>query len=94
MQETHTQRAAVSIWWGLLGVGLIAGGFWRRLAPVRHTGLALLSVATAKAVFFDLASVSQEWRVVSFLTLGLLLLGVGVVYARLSARAADPPPAQ
>lgn len=94
LNDPTSQRAAVSIWWGLLGVGLIGGGFWRRLSPVRHTGLGLLSLATAKAVFFDLASVSQEWRVVSFLTLGLLLLGVGVLYARLSARAADPTHAQ
>ncbi|MFG0274495.1 MAG: DUF2339 domain-containing protein [Phycisphaerales bacterium] len=86
--DETARRAAVSIWWGLLGVACIGAGFRWRLAVVRHTGMGLLGLATAKAVVFDLAFVSPELRVVSFLTLGLLLLGVGVGYARVSARVA------
>jgi uncharacterized membrane protein len=53
---------------------------------VRHVGLALLAIATAKAVAIDLAAVPPMWRVVSFIALGLLMLGVAVVYLRLTAR--------
>jgi len=84
--DETSQRAAVSMWWGVLGVACIGAGFWRKAPIVRHTGMGLLALATMKAVLFDLAFVSAEWRVVSFLVLGLLLLGVGVVYARVSAR--------
>ncbi|MCA9292377.1 MAG: DUF2339 domain-containing protein [Phycisphaerales bacterium] len=86
--EQTSRRAAVSIWWGLCAVALLVTGFWRRWAPVRHVGLGLLALATAKAVVFDLQGVDQAWRVGSFLSLGLLMLGVGLAYARLSARIA------
>jgi len=54
---------------------------------VRHAGLVLMAVATFKGVIFDLAGVSAEWRVVTFLGLGAMMLGVAVVYAKVSARA-------
>jgi uncharacterized membrane protein len=84
--DTTVRKAAVSIWWGFFGAALIASGFRRRITLARHTGLALIAIATAKAVFIDLADVPQIWRVVSFLGLGLLMLAVAVAYARLTAR--------
>ena len=47
-------------------------------------GLGLLGVATVKAVVVDLADVPPIWRVASVLCLGLLMLGVAVVYAKAS----------
>ena len=84
--ETFTaesaQRAAVSIWWGLFAIGLLLLGFLRGAPWLRYAGLSLLALAAAKAVLYDLASVSGVWRAVSFLILGLLMLGVGLVYAK------------
>jgi hypothetical protein len=90
--DTTVHRAAVSVWWGVFGAGLIVLGFATRAALVRHAGLALLGVATLKAVAFDLAGVSAEWRVASLLGLGVLMLGVSLGYARLAARAGARPP--
>jgi uncharacterized membrane protein len=84
--DPTVRRAAVSLWWGCYAVGLLAAGFARRAALVRHAGLALLAVATAKAAIVDLAEVPQLWRVASFIGLGLLMLGVAVAYARATAR--------
>jgi hypothetical protein len=84
--DTTVRKAAVSIWWGLFAVGLIAAGFGARITLMRHAGLALLAVATAKAALIDLTDVPQLWRVVSFIGLGLLMLGVAVGYARVTAR--------
>ncbi len=89
--DETARRAAVSIWWGLYGLGLLALGGWRRLALARHTGLALLSVATLKAVFFDLAAVAPGWRAASFLLLGVLLLIVATAYARSAAQGGVSP---
>ncbi|MEO1130403.1 MAG: DUF2339 domain-containing protein [Planctomycetota bacterium] len=81
-----TSRAgALSIWWGVFGVGLLTLGFWRRLAWVRYAALGLIAAAAGKALLFDLASVSPGWRVASFVGLGLLMLGVGVGYLRIAA---------
>ena len=84
--ETFTaesgQRAAVSIWWGLFAIGLLLLGFLRSAPWLRYAGLSLLALAAAKAVLYDLASVSGVWRAASFLILGLLMLGVGLIYAK------------
>lgn len=93
--DATAQAAAVSVWWGLFGVGLIVLGFLVRVAPVRHAGLALMCVAVGKALLFDLAEVAPEWRVASMLGLGLLILGVALAYFKVSARLAthEPPEA-
>ncbi len=84
--EPTAQRSALSIWWALFGVALIVVGFWHKVAVSRQVGLALLGVAAAKAVFLDLAGVPQTWRVASFLGIGLLMIGVGVAYSKVSIR--------
>jgi uncharacterized membrane protein len=83
--DPTVRRAAVSIWWGLVSVGLIVAGFAARRPLARHSGLALLVLATGKACVFDLAEVPQTWRIASFVGLGLLMLGVAVGYARAAA---------
>ena len=85
-RDDTARHAAVSIWWGLFGVALIVAGFGRRVTAARHCGLALLGVAAMKAVLFDLSSVRAEARVASFIGLGLLMIGVAVLYAKVSAR--------
>jgi uncharacterized membrane protein len=86
-----TSRAAVlSIWWGLYGVGMLGLGFARRTAPIRFVGLSLIGLGAAKAVLFDLAQVSQGWRVASFIGVGLLMIGVAVGYAMLARLLSGP----
>ncbi len=80
--DQTAQRAAISIWWGLFSAPLLAVGFRRKLPPVRYAALALLAIATAKAVVWDLQGVAPAWRVASFLGLGLLMLLVAFAYAR------------
>lgn len=80
--ERSSQLAAVSIWWAVLAAVLIVAGFWRRLPLVRHLGLGLMGLASLKVVVYDLGDVPAMWRVISFLLLGLLMLGVAAIYAR------------
>ncbi|MCC6427094.1 MAG: DUF2339 domain-containing protein [Phycisphaerales bacterium] len=90
--DRTVQRAAVSVWWGLFGLGLISAGFmWRtadgRGVPVaRRAGLALVAIAVLKALIWDLVQVPALARVVSFVGLGLLMMAVTVVYAKLAGR--------
>lgn len=81
--DTTARGAAVSVWWGVFAIVLLVVGFWRNVPLVRRCGLGLLTIAAGKAVFFDLARVALGWRAVSVLCLGLLMLGVGIVYARI-----------
>jgi uncharacterized membrane protein len=86
LTDETARRAALSIWWGVFAIGVLALGRRLELRAVRLTALGLLGVATAKAVVWDLAAVAPGWRVGSFLLLGLILLGVATAYARSEAR--------
>lgn len=77
----------MSVFWALVGVGTMVLGLRRDLAIVRIAGLALLGVAVAKVFLFDLATLTAGYRVVSFIGLGLLLLGGALVWQRLRPRA-------
>ena len=80
--DLAAQRALVSIWWGIFGVGLLVCGWRTRMPVARYAGLGLIAIATGKAVVFDLISVDRVWRVASFIGLGLMMLGVATAYAR------------
>jgi len=77
------RTAAVSIWWGVVALGLLVGGTVMHSAFARRAGLALLSIATAKAIVMDTSEVTAGWRAITVLVLGGLMLGVGVAYARI-----------
>jgi len=83
--DPTVQRSALSIYWGIVSVGMIGFGFIRRLAPVRYVGLALMGIAAGKALLLDMIGVPAPWRIASFLVLGLLMVGVAVGYARAAA---------
>lgn len=66
----------------LFGAALLSVGFWRRLAFLRWQGLVLLAVSIAKVFIVDVSTLSQGYRILSFLGLGALLLAVSFVYQR------------
>lgn len=90
--DPTVQRAAVSVWWGAYGLGLISAGLMvrtrsgRGIPAARRVGLALVAVAVLKAVIWDLAFVSAPARVFSLIGLGLLMMAVTVVYNKLAGR--------
>ncbi len=84
--DDTVRLAALSIYWGLFGVAMIAVGFRARQPAVRYIGLALILVSTAKALVVDLAEVPAGWRIASFFGLGMLMLGVAVAYAKIAAK--------
>jgi len=84
--DETARSSAVSVWWALVAIGLIVLGF-KILRPwPRRVGLGLLGLALAKVVIYDLGALSLEWRTVSFLVLGSVMLGVGLVYGKVSAK--------
>lgn len=88
--DVTARRAAISLWWGVLAVALIAAGFARNVPAIRHAGLALLGAAALKVVTFDLIGVPAGWRIASFIGLGLLMIGVAAGYTKASAKAGAP----
>jgi uncharacterized membrane protein len=76
-------QAILSAFWSLLGLGLLWTGLRRDARPLRLAGFTLLGVAVGKVFFYDLAKLEREYRVLSFVVLGLLLLAGAYAYQRL-----------
>jgi uncharacterized membrane protein len=66
----------------VFGAALLTLGFWRRAAFLRWQALVLLAVSIGKVFTVDVSELSQGYRILSFLGLGALLLGVSFVYQR------------
>lgn len=73
---------AYSIAWLLFGVALLALGFLRQAAALRHAGMALVCLVVAKVFLIDMAGLQGLLRVFSFLGLGAALVGLGYAYRR------------
>jgi uncharacterized membrane protein len=76
------ERFSYSAWFLLAGGLLLGVGFRRRSAWLRWQGLVLLAVTILKVFLLDTSTLSQGYRIISFLALGALLLGVSFAYQR------------
>ena len=82
--EAHRMYAQFfySAWFMLFGAILLAAGFARRSAFLRWQALVLLAISVGKVFLVDVSELSQGYRILSFLALGALLLGISFVYQR------------
>lgn len=71
-----------SAWFMLYGALLLGLGMARQSAFLRWQALVLLVVAIGKVFLVDVSALSAGFRIVSFMGLGALLLGVSYVYQR------------
>jgi uncharacterized membrane protein len=88
----YAGQVALSVCWAFLGLGILVAGLVTRRLAVRVFGLALLGLATLKVFIVDMSTLDIAFRVLSFVGLGLLLVGTGWIYLRLQGRAAPPEP--
>ncbi len=71
--------------WLVYGGALLALGMATGQRAIRLAGLAIIGLVTAKAFLIDMAGLEGLWRVLSFLGLGLMLIGVGGAYRKFVA---------
>ena len=76
---------SLTVFWAVYAIGVIGAGIVVRSAVVRLAGMALLAVPVAKLFVFDVFLLERGYRVAAFVTLGVLLLGTGLVYQRYNA---------
>ncbi len=78
--------------WLAMGAGLLVLGLRRDERPMRLAGIGIIILTTVKVFIVDMSALEGLWRVLSFLGLGLALIGMGAVYKRLAG--SEPKPAQ
>lgn len=93
--ESYAYSAA----WLVLGILLLAFGLVFRQRAARLASALLIVVTVLKVFLIDMSNLEGVWRALSFMGLGAVLIGIGLVYQRLlfgGAKAAgqpdEPPP--
>ena len=74
--------AAISVLWTLFSIALMLLGFLYQQTWLRLVSLGLFGVTIVKVFLADMAHVSTPFRIVSFVVLGLMLMGASYLYYR------------
>jgi len=72
----------ISIALGLVGVSLFVSGFLIKEKVFRHGGFIIFGLTLARVVFVDLAGLAIIYKIISFIILGILFLGVSFIYTK------------
>lgn len=80
---TGPETWAMTLAWLALGILALAYGLWRGSIEARIASAVLVVATVLKVVVVDLSGVSGLWRALSFICLGAVLIGIGMVYQRL-----------
>jgi uncharacterized membrane protein len=72
----------LTVAWGCQGLALLAAGFPLGQRVLRLQGLALLGTCILKLFLYDLRNLETLYRILSFVALGAILLGVSWIYTR------------
>ena len=73
--------------WMAIAVGLMVAGLLGGVRALRIAATAVMAIVVVKVFLVDMAGLTGLWRVLSFLGLGLTLIGLGRLYGRLGRRA-------
>ena len=73
--------------WMAIAVGLMVAGLLGDVRAMRVAATAVMAIVVVKVFLVDMAGLTGLWRVLSFLGLGLTLIGLGRLYGRLGRRA-------
>ncbi|MGD8999679.1 MAG: DUF2339 domain-containing protein, partial [Granulosicoccaceae bacterium] len=72
----------LTVAWALEGITLLVIGFARGERMLRLSGLLLLIICIFKVFIYDFRELDPVFRILSFIVLGLLLLGASMIYTR------------
>lgn len=79
------QQLALSIYWAVYALATIVVGIHRRIRPVRLFAMGLLYLSILKVFLYDLSGLEPLYRIISFFTLGVILLVTSLLYTRFEA---------
>jgi uncharacterized membrane protein len=87
-QRQHYHQVSVlrgftySAIWLIYGAVLMAVGFRKRSAFLRWQALILIAFTTGKIFLYDVSQLGGSYRILSFIALGAVLLGISFIYQR------------
>lgn len=87
--ERESPSRWLSLHWTLLGMVILGVGFWLKDKIFRTTALVVLAMVCIKVVFMDLSGVNTIYKIIAFVFLGMVLLGVSLVYSKYLTKSQD-----
>ncbi len=80
---SDAEQYTYSLVWLVLGVALLAAGVVLRSQPARLASAVVVALTIAKVFLVDMAGLTGILRALSFIGLGVVLVGIGWLYQRL-----------
>ena len=80
---SNAEQYTYSTVWLVFGVALLAGGVWLRSQAVRFASAAVVILTVFKVFLVDMRDLTGIFQGLSFIGLGIVLLGIGRLYQRL-----------
>jgi uncharacterized membrane protein len=80
---SNAEQYSYSAVWLTFGVVLLVIGMVLRSEPARLASAAVILLTVAKVFVVDMDALTGVWRALSFIGLGLVLVGIGLLYQRL-----------
>ncbi|HNX68558.1 MAG TPA: DUF2339 domain-containing protein [Candidatus Omnitrophota bacterium] len=71
----------IAIIWGVLALGFLLTGFYLREKLYRWIGLGMFGVVLCRLFFYDFGNLETPYRIISFVGLGVVLLGASFLYS-------------
>jgi uncharacterized membrane protein len=82
-ETTDPEQYTLSAVWLGFGVALLIVGLLLDSKPARLASAAVVVLTIAKVFLVDMSDLTGIWRALSFIGLGLVLVGIGYLYQRL-----------
>jgi len=74
--------SSLSVLWGFYAIILLAFGIARKSRPLRLMGIGLLGITIFKLFFYDLWSLGTLYKIISSITMGVILLAASFAYSK------------
>ena len=91
-QIEFSRNFSYSVIWLAYGAALMTFGFGKRSAFVRWQALVLIAFTIGKVFLYDVSALQQGYRIVSFIALGAVLMGISYIYHRDWLKLSSPRP--
>jgi uncharacterized membrane protein len=78
----NLKQLSLSGIWLIYSMLLMGAGMWRRIQGLRIIAIALFGFTILKIFIYDLSFLDSLYRIISFIGLGVILLGVSYLYQR------------
>lgn len=85
----NSYKIAISIFWGIYSISLVAFGIWKNKAHIRIMSFATLGITLLKMFFYDLSHLSTLSKSLIFIAIGILMLGISFLYNKYKSQLFD-----